>query len=253
MKGHAILVDGKLHLSVSEKLSFRATSFHYKMIFQSAARELQKIGIYTDLSILKSVYILRCWSSGETGKGTHSSLYKALLIFCSSPIPYRLALPRPWCPWAQSPTSLIFQRWGRDQLEAGWRREPGQPAPQFRPASRPPAFHCSWCFSRRASGRLWGQVICRHLSGNFLCSAKWSATPASVSYSSEQWLSRFIHCCLFLLILSLQTSVFSLLPLFQGYGGGGGRRERRVWTFAMTNWKPHVNFQETVELAKWRT
>lgn len=49
MKGHAILVDGKLHLSVSVKLSFGATSFHYKMIFQSAARELQKIGIHAEM------------------------------------------------------------------------------------------------------------------------------------------------------------------------------------------------------------
>lgn len=49
IKGHTILADGKLHLSVSAKLSFRATLFHYKMIFQSAAPELQKIGIYAEM------------------------------------------------------------------------------------------------------------------------------------------------------------------------------------------------------------
>ena len=111
MKGHAILVDGKLHLSVSAKLSFRATLFHYKMIFQSAAWELQKIGIYAEM--------LAFWGNREGCWWPCSLLYEALLIFCSSLIPYPLTLPRPWCPWEQSPTSLIFQRWGRDHLEEG--------------------------------------------------------------------------------------------------------------------------------------
>jgi len=73
-----------------------------------------------------------------------------------------------------------------------------------------------------------GQVICRHLSGNFLCSAKWSASPASVSYlQNSGWAVPFIAVSSYS-FCPLQTSVFSLLPLFQGYGGWGGRRERHV-------------------------
>lgn len=51
MKGHVILVDGKLHVSVSGNFFSGATSFLYKMIFQSAARKIQERDICLDAGL----------------------------------------------------------------------------------------------------------------------------------------------------------------------------------------------------------
>lgn len=51
MKGHAILVNEKLHMSVSGNTFSGATSFLHKMIFQSDAREIQERDICLDAGL----------------------------------------------------------------------------------------------------------------------------------------------------------------------------------------------------------